>query len=305
MKEQTGDTYQGSTYSKSVFVSTAKVGKSSFIVASALGVLPWQREGGVVDHPKNLHVLAIDANSLGGIRDFLVKSCGASGEALQYQVYNLQDDVRQAYAGTEDYDLTFYNVMVSTLERIKQKLKGVPFVHIASLTGAAMALERSIVGPPGSAGKKNRDGDLTGKGYSDVSKWKSLEHQLNSLQNMYQVDTHHLAWEAHIDKGAPPITERTETTARETIKVSGSAGRHWATNAEQVFAIKREFGNRHLNTQVDKVHLDTRNGMEALQVNGRKFNECLDPQERDMAVAFKKLGLKVGHWGQKKVKAAP
>lgn len=291
--EQTGSTYQGSNFAKAVMVSTAKTGKTCFIVASALGALPWQREGGVVDHPKNLHVIAIDANSLGGIRDFLIKSCNAPEEALQYKVWNLQNAVREAYAETEDYSLTFYNVLVTTLNKIHQQCKGVPFIHIASLTGAAMALERSIIGPPGSGGRKNSSGEPSGRGYSDMSKWKSLEHQLFSLQNMFQVDLAHCAWEAHVDVGPAPVGNAEVKTS---IRVSGSAGRHWATNAEQVFSIKREFGQRYKETQVDKCHLETKTGLEALQINGRRFNECLDPQERDMTVAFKKLGLKVGHW---------
>lgn len=299
MKEQTGESYQGSNYAKAVFVSTAKIGKSCFIVASALGCLPWQRDGGVVDSPRNLHVIAIDANSLGGIRDFLTKSCGASSEALGYKVWNLQDDVRQAYAETEDYSLSFYNTLVTTLGKIHHQAKGVPFIHIASLTGAAMALERSVVGPPGSGGRKSQDGSPSGKGYSDMSKWKSLEHQLFSLQNMFQVDVAHCAWEAHVDVGPAPVGNAEVKTS---IRVSGSAGRHWATNAEQVFSIKREFGQRYKETQVDKAHLETKTGLEALQINGRRFNECLDPQERDMTLAFKKLGLKVGGWGARSKK---
>lgn len=294
MKIQTGSTYQGSDYAKATMVSTAKSGKSSFIIASVLGLLPWQKEGGVVDHPKNLHVIALDANSLGGIRDFLMKSCGAPEEALQYNVYNLQDSVRQAYAAEEDYDLGLYNTLVTCLITIQQRLKGVPVIHMASLTGAAMALERSCAGPPGAAGRKNKEGVPTGKGVMDQSKWQSLSHQLFSLQNMYQVDTHHMLFEAHIDKGPPPMGNN--ESPRESIKVSGSAGRHWSTNSEQVFSIKREFGQRYKETQVDKCHLETKTGLEALQINGRRFNECLDPQERDMTVAFKKLGLKVGHW---------
>lgn len=293
--EQTGLTYQGSTYAKATFVSTPKIGKTSFLVASALGVLPWQREGGIVDHPKNLHVVSVDAGSLGGIRDFLLKSCGASEEALGFTVWNLQDSARRVGESAQEYDLNFYNDLMAVFTKIQDRAKGVPVVHVASLTGVSQALERSIVGPPGSAGCKAKDGRVTGKGYSDISKWQALSHQLSTVQNTFQVDDWHCLWETHLDQGAPQMIGNAPEP-KQSIRVSGSAGRWWAFNCESVFNIKREFGQKYKETTVDKVYLDTKHGIEVLS-GGRKFNECLDAQERDMTAAFRKLGLKVGHWG--------
>jgi hypothetical protein len=298
--EQTGLTYQGSKYAKATFVSTPKIGKTSFLVASALGVLPWQKEGGIVDSPKNLHVVSVDAGSLGGIRDFLLKSCGAPEEALGFTVWNLQDSARRVGESAQEYDLTFFGDLMAVFNKIQERTKGVPVVHIASLTGVSQALERSVVGPPGSAGRRGQDGKVIGKGYGDISKWQALGHQLSTIQNTFQVDDWHCLWETHLDQGAPQMTDNAPEP-KQSIKVSGSAGRWWAFNCESVFSIKREFGQRYKETTVDKVYLDTKHGIEVLS-GGRKFNEVLDPQERDMTATFRKLGLKVGHWNQREKK---
>ena len=201
----------------------------------------------------------------------------------------------------QEYSLQFYNDLMAAFTRIKERTRGVPVVHVASLTGVAQAIERSIVGPPGAAGRRDKEGRPIGKGYGDISKWQALSHQLSTIQNMWQIDDWHCLWEAHLDLGAPQMTDNAPE-AKQSINVSGKASRWWAFNCEQVLSIKREFGQRYKESMVDKVYMDTKHGIEVLS-GGRKFNEVLDPQERDMTAMFRKLGLKVGHWGMKEKKA--
>lgn len=282
--EQTGENYVSSKFAKALLASEAKVGKSCFLIASALGVLPWQKHGGIVDDPRNLHVITFDANALGGIQRFLLETCGAPKEALGFKVYNLQDSLRRVAEGDTDYDMTLYGEIMTCIEKMKQAAKGTPVLHISSLTGAAKGLERSVVGPP------------AGKGYSDISKWKLISHQLHELQNFAQVDRWHCLWEAHIDKTVPMSQGKDAQPAKESLAISGEAGRTWTYNVEQVFRIRRMFGQVFDKTKCDQVYLDTRSDIGS----GRNFNEALDAKEPDMTLAFKKLGLQVGHWGAKK-----
>lgn len=283
MKEQTGETYESSKYAKALLASESKVGKSCYLVASALGALPWQRHGGIVDRPENLHVITFDANALGNMNRFLVETCGAPKEALKYRVYNLQDDMRRVSESDSDYDMGFYNTVFQALMLIQDRAKGVPVVLFSSLTGLAAGVERSIIGPP------------NGKGYSDPSKWVALAHQLTEIQNFAQIDKWHVLWEAHLDKPPPPPMKAAENPPKESIRVSGKAGRHWAYNVEQVFRIRRQMGMKHTGTKVDQVYLDTQPALDFI-ASGRGFTEALSAKEPDMTVAFHKLGLQIGRW---------
>lgn len=289
MQRQTGSNYQGSNFAKALFVSEGKVGKSSFEIASALGVLPWQKYGGVVERPEDLYVITFDANALGGIQRFLMESCKAPKEALNFNVFNLQDDMRKASERDTPYDETFYNLCVSVVQKIGNEIKGggVPMMIFSSLTGMAAGLERSIVGGP------------NGKAYSDPMKWKMLAHQLHTIQNFAQVDRWHCIWEAHVDKSENmQVGAGAGPAVKETIRVSGEAGRNWGYNVEQVFRLYRNYGQRFEKTNIDTVYMDTQPKM-GFVANGRNFNEALAPKEYDMTHTFMKLGLKVGHWGQK------
>lgn len=279
MKEQTGATYQSAPYAKMLAVSEAKVGKTTYLAAAALGALPWQKSGGIVDKPENLHIMTFDANAAGGLRRFLTETCGCKDDVLGFNVLNLQDDLRKTSESDSEYDMTFYNTVCVAIDKARQRAKGVPVFLISSLTGLAYGLERSLVGPP------------TGKGYSDQSKWKALAHQLNEIRNYCQVDVWHCIWEAHIDK--PAATGQGGVAVKEGIRVSGEAGRNWAYNVEQVFRIRREFNTPYNNTKCDKVYLDTRAAMDFI-ANGRNFTECLEAKEYDPALALHKLGIPIG-----------
>lgn len=286
MKEMTGDSYEASPYMKALCASEAKVGKTTFLVASVLGVLPWQKFGGIVDSPENLHVITFDASALGGIKRFIAESCGAKKEALGFKVYNLEDDMRRVAETDSDYNMAFYTTVLDTISKIGEKARGVPVVVVSSLTGLAAGVERSVVGPP------------SGKGYSDAAKWKTLAHQLHEIQNYAQIDKWHCFWEGHIDKPAG-LGLKNEAPPKETIRVSGEAGRNWGYNVSHIFRIRRLFGQLQPGTKIDQVYLDTRPSLDFV-ASGRGVTEALDPKEPDMTVVLGKLGLKVGHWGRRK-----
>lgn len=291
--EQTGDTYQSSQYAKALAIAEGKVGKTTFEVASLLGVLPWQKEGGVVTKPEHLHILTFDANAGGGLKKFIKETCNAPDEALKFRIYNLQDTMRRVSEGDGDYDMAFYNDVLSAISMVSDRVRPgeVHAIVFSSLTGLAAGFERALIGPP------------KGRGYSDPSKWKALSHQLSEVQNYAQVDKWHTIWEAHLDKPASMGMGKggDSEAPKESIRVSGSAGRNWAYNVEQVFRIRRQFGRVHPGTKCDMVCLDTRPSFEFIS-GGRNFTEALEPNEYDMTAVFRKLGLKVGNWGAKSAK---
>jgi len=286
MKEQTIDSYQPSNYAKAVAASEAKVGKTVFLAAGCLGVLPWQEYGGVVDDPRNLHIVSLDANAAGGIGTFL-DACGAPKEAKRANIYNLQEDVRRIASQSDDMNYDFYNLLLQTAKKIEDRCKsGVPVVIISSLTTMAQSLERAIAGPPGDP----RKGGLG----MDQNKWTEFARQVNELRNVFQHDNWHCIWEAHIYK--PPPTGQGGQDKKETIQVSGKAGYQFTNNVEQVFRIRRLFGQTHQGTNVDQMYLDTRPAMDFVP-GGRLFTEKLSAKEFDITYAFSKLGLKIGQWG--------
>ena len=290
MKEQTGESYTASAFAKTLLVSDAKAGKTAFEVASALGVLPWQTEGGIVSNPSDLHIVTFDASALGGIQKFLTQSCGASPESLGFKVWNFQDDARRVAEGSSaGLETDLFTKLIDVRDRIRQKVagRGTPMVVISSLTGMALAIERSLMGRPDK------------RGYGDQNKWTLLSAQLFELQNIFQTDDWHLVWEGHIYK--PPATGQQGPESpqpKESLQVRGKAGNNWAYNVEQVFRLRREWGSRHGDTPVERSYLDTKPTLDFI-ASGRGFTESLKAKEYDMTVAFRKLGLKVGHWGAK------
>jgi hypothetical protein len=299
MKKQTIEDYVPSQYAKSLVVAEAKMGKTVFLAAGALGVLPWQKYGGVVDDPSHLHVVALDANAAGGISSFL-DMCGAPKEAKRANVINLQEDVRRIAQSESDHDYSFYNLMVQVKREIESQVKaskGVHLVLISSLTTLAQTLERAIAGPPG-------DPHKGGLGM-DQNKWTEFARQLNELRNLFQQDSWHVIWEGHTYR--PPDTSQQGGRAvegaekKETIQVSGKAGFQFPNNVEQVFRVRRSYGRTWEGSKVEEMYLDTRPTMDFVP-GGRLFTEKLDPREPDMTLAFYKLGLTVGRWGAKKGK---
>lgn len=300
MKESTGNEPVTSKHGKSTILAEGKVGKTVWIAASCLGVLPNQREsGGVVSRPQNLHIIGIDSAALEAIKPFLTKKLGAPEEALNYSAYNMEEDVYNMGVATEDYDLGFYNAMQMTYQRIAAKIaaspNGVHAIVISSLTGMANALERAVAGPPGSAGSKNANGEKNGKGYMDPSKWKILSHQMNQLRYTFQRDIAHCIWEGHIDVSKSFSMGKDGGGEKEKVAISGEAGRNWAYNTDHVFRLRRNFGDCWEGTEVDKIHLDTRPSMEFI-ASGRGFTEFLKKEEYNLTKTYEKLGKRVGNY---------
>lgn len=295
MQEMSGETYKSGDYAKALCASDAKVGKTTFLVGQALGAFPNQKYGGVVDKPEHLHVLTFDANALGGIKNFILKSCKKDESFLKFRVYNHQDEFRRVSESRSDWNYDLYNAVQTTLRLISERATKEGGTHVlvfSSLTGLAEGILRALSGPPDPAKK--------GQGM-DPAKWSEFARQLVDIRNFAQVDTHHCLWEAHIDRGSTFSMKKNgdDEGAKETIHVPGQAGRSWGFNVEQVFRIRRMFGDTYDGTKVDKVFLDTRPSMDFL-AGGRSFTESLEPKEYDMTVAFHKLGLKIGRFGAKK-----
>jgi hypothetical protein len=293
LKEQLGSEYQGSDYLKALGVSESKAGKTTFLVAQALGLFPGQKRGGLVSHPRDLHIISFDMDAVSGVRRFLKELCGAPDEALQYNVYNFEDDARKLATNLTDYDHTIFNSLNVVQQRIRERVaknKGTPVVLMSSLTGLALAIERSIMGKPGTSNN--------GKGYGDQSKWMMLQGQLNELQNMFQLDSWHCFWEGHLY--TPKATGQGGESGEDkvTIQVRGKAGQTWAYNVAEAFRLRRMFGQPVEGSRVDKVYMDTRPNLEFI-AGGRNFTEALEPKEFDIVKVAMKLGKKAGHWGQK------
>lgn len=308
MKESSGENYQSSQFEKGTYLAEAKVGKTCFLVSSALGVLPNQVRsgvGGIVDRPSHLHVIAIDAGAMSGVMGFMTKTLSAPPEVAKIQVYNMKDDIDKMVASDSDYDLSFYNAYVVTLQRIREKVAaqgGVHAVITSSLTGLAAMVERGIVGKPGSAGARNSNGEISGKGYSDPSKWKAFAQQMSQLRLVAQVDEYHCIWEGHVDTAKPFDMKGGGGPPKETVAISGQTGRNWSFNTEHVFRIRRNHGDTWEGTECQKVHLDTRPDMDFI-AGGRGYTENLKPKEFCLTSVYSKLGLRVGNWGAKKVKS--
>jgi len=298
MDEQTGNNYTSAEYAKVLAAADAKIGKTTFLVASLLGALPWQRFGGVVDRPRHLHVLTFDANALGGIKRFITNSCGKDTSYCDFRVYNHQDEWKRVSHSKEDWNYDLYNAVVNTLSTVSAravKEGGVHALLFSSLTGLSEGMLRALAGPPSEERK--------GAGM-DPAKWSEFARQLIDVRNYGQVDTHHCIWEAHIDRGSQfsmKKNDEADAGPRESLHVPGSAGRSWSFNVEQVFRIRRDFGDTFEKTNVDMTYLDTRPSADFIS-GGRGFTEALKAREPDLTLAFHKLGLKIGRFGAAKAK---
>ncbi len=298
MKESSGEAYQSSQYAKASCISLAKAGKTCFLYAGAMGLLPWQREGAVVDRPEHMHVVTFDANAFGGVRSFVTKACGgnparAAAALKGTRIYNMQDDFFSISKSPDPYNPTFFNAVLEVLNTVAERASkgGTHVLLISSLTGLAAGVERGVMGAPPSDEKK---------GYGDIDKWQRFAANLAEVRNAAQVDSWHTLWECHLHEPRTMTQGSGPSTQKETLMVSGKTGLNWNYNVEQVFKIKRMFGEKFAvggkNTGVDQTFFDTQPTLEFI-TGGRSTNELLNAKEPCMTAAFRKLGLKVGHWG--------
>lgn len=288
MKETTAENESLSSYAKELIVAKAKEGKTVGLVAGALGVLPWQKYGGIVDRPEHLHVIALDQGAAAGVSPFL-KMCGAPKEAYKLRLWNMQEEVLKASGEAGDWNFDFYNALILTIKKIQDKIQGNSAVIVSSLTTMAQTLQRGIAGPPGDDRKKG--------GGMDQAKWPELGRQVNEIRNILQRDEWHCIWEGHVYK--PPGMPGTQDTQKETIQVQGAAGHNFPNNVEHVLRFRRDYGNTVGDSKVDRVYLDTQPSMDFIP-GGRLITEKLDAKEDDITKAFFKLGYKVGRWNSKK-----
>lgn len=286
MRLETGATYSSPNWGRWLLAADAKQGKTSWMIASALGVFPGQAQGGIVDKPENLHVIAFDESALRGVKGFLLKTCGAPKEALNFRVYNLEAEFKRSTMTPGEYDRDFYSTVVQLTDRIRQACKGgVPCVIVSSLTSLAEGICRSTLGPAGD--KKGAGGDR--------SKWPDFALQMTEIRNYMHAPAAHIIWEGHIYR--VPSQSKDEVPD-ETLAIPGKTGIHYPANIGFICRVKRQHGKKVGGTQADLMYLDTRSPF-SFASGGRGFTERLGAQETDLTAAFKKLDLEVGNWGVK------
>lgn len=283
MKKQTGEKIQESSYIKALVTGTTKMGKTVGLVLQCMGLMPWQKYGGVCN-PSNIHLLGFDESGAKGINSFL-KMINAPAEAYKYNYWNMQEDVLKVARSPHEYDYEFFNAVMKTIREIANEMKPGGVLIPSSLTTMALALERGVAGP---AGEKPGGG-------MDQSKWQDFARQITDIRAEAQVDLWHCIWEAHIYK-PPNTSQNKEAEKEETLQVSGKSGFNFPNNVSHTFRLQRKFGMRHEGTKVDKMYFDTQPSM---AYTGRCVTENLGPQETDLTYMLAKLGYKVNYWGRK------
>lgn len=281
-------------HARALVVAEPKVGKTTYLVASCLGLLPNQKRS-LVTTPKHLHVLAIDSSAVEGIDHFLTNLCGVedANGALDVDVWNFSSSVEAAMNGTQARNTAFYVELLDSIEKLKQeilKTGGVHAVIVSSLTGLAEVFKRSISGPPI---QRKDDGSIAKVSGSamDVDKWQMLGSWLVDVRVKLQVDTHHTFWEGHVYKKPKKIDEPQDAPQKESLFIEGKVGENWGFNVDQVFRLMRE-SVKHPNTKIDRVYLNTQPKLDFI-ANGRAFGSRLSPREDDLVDALEKLGKEV------------
>ena len=291
MKEQSLATYQASPWAKALIPAAGKEGKTTGLLASILGVLPEQSEGGIVSHPSHLHVITADSGALSGALRFLVESCRAPKEVGAVHVMNMQGDVSEA-AKAGAYSSKLWGELTACIDSVYERAAkgGVHAMLISSLTGFSEALLRTLSGGPTSDG----NGEFK-KSSMDQNKWAFYANLLAELQRYAQREGVHTFWEAHLHKQIKGTNERGEPEEVDSLLIQGRQGGQFSYNVEQIFRLTRKFGQKYPGTRVDRIHFNCRPTLGFI-ANGRSFTEMLSPEEPDLTVAFRKLGLKVGGW---------
>jgi hypothetical protein len=298
--KDTLDSYTSVAYGKELFLAEAKVGKTIFLFGSLLGVMPWQEFGGVVDDPRNLHVITFDANALGGAKKFLVEKCGASEEIGKAHVINLQDHTKRAFASDTEYDPKFLTAVYDAIHNVQDRASkgGVHALLFSSLTMCAKAIVRSISGP--AFGKITAAGQMKASPM-DQNKWGLFAQQMTELQFATQVDSYHTIWEAHHGEKQDKKKKDSsgEALVYDSIQVQGSTAQTFPAQVERPYILNRTKGGWKPGSDVDMVTVDTRPNLDFGDsiMSGRQVVGALDAKETDLTAMFSKLGLAVGQWG--------
>lgn len=296
MKEQTGDSYKSADTSKMLALAGAKDGKTTFLIAQALGIWPGQN-GAVVDKPSHLHVIAADAAAIKGFKTFATKHLGASSDALAFRVYNIEEDVREAFATLGGWDYTLRDIVVATIQTIQQRArqeKGVHVMHVSSLTTIAQAIKRAIQGP---TAVKLKDGKYQKGSGMDMAKWDAMSSSISELRNQAQQDECHCIWEGHLEKKTEGKGD--EEVEKDSLGIQGAGGKAFAQNVAEVFRIRRMIGQK-VKGIVDTMYFDTQPSLSFMN-NGRGFSE-LQPKEYDLTKVLNALNYTTGNWGKVKGK---
>lgn len=263
-------------------VAPPKVGKTTYLAASALGALPGQ-EFGLVSSPAHLHIVAVDGAAIEGLAEFLTLNCNKRDEVLNVDVINMADEVRKAFDRDESNSYEWYNAMNKALTDLNKRIRATQGVHaiiLASLTGASEAYMRALTGAPADGTAKK-----SGLGM-DRDKWNAFGTQMVDLRNSLYKDIAHVFWEGH-------VTSKTQDGAeKETTSVPGQTGKNWGMNVHEVVRLRREM-EKYPGTKIDKVYVDTRPALDFLS-GGRGFGTLLEPKEYDLAKMAMKLGKQVG-----------
>lgn len=290
MKHLSGKDMKPAEYIKGLFMSYAKAGKTSFLVAQALGVMPWQKYGGVVTAPQHLHVIALDQDALDGIPDML-DMCKAPDEARAYDLYDMREDYRSLVESDKPYAHGFFSSLMQVRQEILSVIQPgeVHVVHMSSFTTMAKAVERAMLGRP--TGFVNSTGQTSGKGIGSYDAWGMLKLQMMDLQSGFQTDRFHMFWESHIERVL------TKEGAEDTLQVHGSSAKQWPNNTSHNFVIRRNKTAFYEDTQLNPMHIEPRASMSFI-AGGRNENR-LNDEEPCLTVCLKKLGFNVGRWGYK------
>lgn len=299
MKEETGQTYKpASNMIKLLAAADAKDGKTTNLIAGVLGLQPHQTRGGVVSSPQNLHIIACDTAALDKVREFLTDHCGATEADLQYKVYNMEEDYSKAFENQYDFANGFYNTLLATIDKIKQRVAAQPgqvsVVIFSSITTIARALLRGIQG-----GIKDDDsGKSLKKSTMDMNKWSMVSMQLNELQATGQGIKAHVIWEGHLAKkiDAKEKDDKGKPVEKDGIAIPGAVGESWAANVSHPMVLVRQKGICHPGTKVDKTYFDTAPNLKMFGV-GRGAATHLNKQEPDITIMLEKLGYPVGNYG--------
>lgn len=275
-----------SKWARQIYMADAKLGKTTWLVASLLGALP-EQTGAVVSAPKNLHLIGIDEGFADGLSEFIVGQCKKPESLLDVTVHSLSEDRRRSGLGGE-WDFNFFNKFTRVISQIEAATKG-PGVHAVVVSGLTSLAEGLYSGLAGIPGGSTESGKIAKGGGMDQSKWQDLGRQIISLRNRLHIDQHHVFWEAHIHQDKK-MQGNQEVMVEALYAGKGAESKHFAANVEYIFRLRRETA-KFPNTLIDKCFLDTKPTMGTF-TTGRK-STLLNEKETDLLTVLTKFGKNV------------